>query len=186
MATWFTADTHFGHANILKLCNRPFESAQEMDEVMIANWNAVVARNDQVFHLGDFAYRADHRYARKVFSRLNGQKFLIVGNHDDDHTKTLGWSDVSQIREHKVDGQRIVMCHYAMRSWNALHRGSVHLYGHSHATLPGTYHSQDVGVDDWGFAPVSWPDIKARMATRPRPEQPQEIDEAATPGGLTV
>jgi calcineurin-like phosphoesterase family protein len=184
--TWFTADTHFGHANIIKLCDRPFTDVAEMDEVMIENWNAAVGKNDQVFHLGDFAYRADPRHARKVFDKLHGQKFLIWGNHDDARTRELKWSDVSQIREVAVDGQRLVLCHYAMRSWNALHRNSMQLYGHSHGKLPGTYHSQDVGVDDWGFAPVSWPDIKARLDARPRPEQPQEIDEAAQPGGLTV
>ena len=184
--TWFTADTHFGHQNILKICKRPFDTIEEMDRTLIANWNSVVGKNDQVFHLGDFAYRADQRLMRRVFSQLNGQKFLIEGNHDNEHTRQLKWSDVSQIRETSVDGQRIVMCHYALRSWAGLHHGAVHLYGHSHGSLTGTYHSEDVGVDVYGFTPVSWPTIKARMDARPRPEQPADIEETVTPGGLTV
>src|SRR6218665_2406214 len=76
---WFTADTHFGHARIIDICRRPFGSVDEMDRAMVANWNAVVGKNDQVFHLGDFAYRADQRLMRRVFSQLNGQKFLIEG-----------------------------------------------------------------------------------------------------------
>jgi len=184
--TWFTADTHFGHQNILKICKRPFDTIEEMDRTLIANWNSVVGKNDQVFHLGDFAYRADQRLMRRVFSQLNGQKFLIEGNHDTEHTRQLKWSDVSQIRETSVGGQRIVMCHYALRSWAGLHHGAVHLYGHSHGSLPGTYHSEDVGVDVYGFTPVSWPTIKARMNARPRPEQPTDIEEVVSPGGLTV
>lgn len=186
MKTWFTADTHFGHARIIDICGRPFANVEEMDRCMIENWNATVGKTDQVFHLGDFAYRADQRLMRRVFSQLNGQKFLIEGNHDNAHTRALPWSDVSQIRETSVDGTRIVMCHYSMRSWAGLHRGAVCLYGHSHGSLPGTYHSEDVGVDCYGFTPVSWPTIKARLDSRPRPEKPGDIEETATPGGLTV
>lgn len=58
MKVWFTADTHFGHRNILKHCDRPFGSVKEMDEALIAMWNAVVGLNDDVWHLGDFAYRS--------------------------------------------------------------------------------------------------------------------------------
>jgi calcineurin-like phosphoesterase family protein len=54
---YFTADQHFGHAGIIGLCKRPFRSVEEMDEAMIANWNAVVGPDDEVWHLGDFAYR---------------------------------------------------------------------------------------------------------------------------------
>lgn len=184
--TWFTADAHFGHARIIDICKRPFQSVDEMDRVLIDNWNSVVGRNDQVFFLGDFAHRADPRAVRRIFGQLAGQKFLIEGNHDTQQTKELKWSDRSQIRETSVDGQRIVMCHYALRSWAGLHRGAVHLYGHSHGSLPGTYHSEDVGVDCWGFTPVDWPTIKARLDARSRPEQPAEIEETVTPGGLTV
>ena len=61
MRTFFTADHHFGHANIIRHCNHPFANAAEMDEVMIANWNAVVRKDDRVIHVGDFAYKGDSR-----------------------------------------------------------------------------------------------------------------------------
>jgi calcineurin-like phosphoesterase family protein len=78
---WFTSDTHFGHARIIELCNRPFSSVDEMNEAIIDNWNAVVNPGDIVFHMGDVAMGtiAD---SLPLVSRLNGRKRLIIGNHD--------------------------------------------------------------------------------------------------------
>ncbi len=50
---YFTADTHFGHCNVIRFCDRPFASAEEMDEAMIQNWNERVTGNDTVYILGD-------------------------------------------------------------------------------------------------------------------------------------
>ena len=81
MAVFFTSDTHFGHAAVIRSCERPFASAQEMDEALIARWNAVVAPGDAVYHLGDFCYRSD-REAPYYLDRLHGKIHLIEGNHD--------------------------------------------------------------------------------------------------------
>lgn len=43
---YYTADLHLGHANIMKLSGRPFESVEEMNEALVNNWNAVVSKND--------------------------------------------------------------------------------------------------------------------------------------------
>ena len=77
---WLISDTHFGHANIIRHCNRPFESVEEMNEVMIARWNAVVRPQDHIYHLGDVA--GPHVYDQ-IMPRLAGHKRLILGNHDD-------------------------------------------------------------------------------------------------------
>ena len=52
---WFTADTHIGHRNIIKYCQRPFSDVEDMNKTLISNWNKVVGINDYVFHLGDFS-----------------------------------------------------------------------------------------------------------------------------------
>ena len=137
---FFTADTHFGHANIIGYCARPFASVEEMDEAMIANWNAVVGADDVVWHLGDFALRADAKHVGAVFRRLNGVKHLVLGNHDKQATRDLPWANRGgvQIADKTYDGQRAIMCHYGLRVWPGMQRGAISLYGHSHGRLPGS------------------------------------------------
>lgn len=164
---WFTSDTHFGHANIIRHCQRPFSSAPEMDEALITNWNAVVQPEDIVWHLGDFAFRSA-RAPQDYLSRLNGTKHLVWGNHDTQDCKSApGWSSSQAYAEVSVDGQRSVLFHYAMRVWNKAHHGAIHLFGHSHGGMPGNSQSCDVGVDAWGFRPVQLTDIVARLRTLP-------------------
>lgn len=147
--TFFTADTHFGHANIIKHCGRPFASVEEMDAVLVANWNAVVSCSDDIWHLGDFAYKVDAERVAKLFRKLNGRKHLIIGNHDGRATLQLPWSSEPKDRRAvRVPGEELpVICdHYAMRTWPKSHYGAVRLYGHSHGALPGVGRSVDVGV----------------------------------------
>lgn len=160
---YFTSDTHFGHENIIRFCKRPFVDAQQMDEVMIANWNAVVSEKDEVYHLGDFSFRSA-KAAPTILDRLKGRIHLIHGNHDSNQIKKLPRFLTSQpYAEIKVDGENVVLCHYALRTWNKAHYGAYHLYGHSHGGLPGIGRSLDVGVDVWGFRPVTLAEIKERL-----------------------
>lgn len=78
---WFTSDHHWGHKNIIDFCNRPFSSVEEMDEVMIQNWNANVAPEDEVFYLGD-GWMGSTDETFPYISRLNGTIVLLPGNHD--------------------------------------------------------------------------------------------------------
>lgn len=81
MARFFTSDTHFGHQRIIELCNRPFDSVEEMNEVMIQRWNSVVKPTDTVIHLGDVAL-GKIAESLPLVGRLNGRKALVPGNHD--------------------------------------------------------------------------------------------------------
>ena len=165
MNTFFTADTHFGHGNIIKYCNRPFKNSFEMDEMIIENWNNKIQKHDNVYHLGDFAFREPETIL-KYIDRLNGNIFLIKGNHDrinGDIKNKFVW--VRDLAEIKVNDQNITLCHYAMKVWNKSHHGSWHLYGHSHGTLPDDLYSRsyDVGMDANNFTPLSFEEIKKIM-----------------------
>jgi calcineurin-like phosphoesterase family protein len=163
--TWFTSDTHFGHALTTRL--RGFETSQEQDDTLIASWNAVVRPGDEVWHLGDFGHRASGEHLRHVFQKLNGNKHLIRGNHDSHRALGLSWASVHDLHQIAVDGQRIVLCHYGLRSWPASHRGAIMLFGHSHGRLPGYSNTMDVGVDAVGFAPIDINQVRARLAELP-------------------
>lgn len=152
------------------------ESTNRMDEALIANWNRVVAPRDIVYHLGDIFLYRDVKTARLIKERLNGAIRLINGNHDkaaNQMRDAFDWVKdyyEAKIPDEDANGgyQRIVMMHYAMRTWNGSHRCSWHLYGHSHHTLPDLSDSKsfDVGVDGWGFTPLSYSQVKEIMAKK--------------------
>jgi len=164
MTTWFTADLHFSHANIIKYANRPFSSVEEMDRILIDNFNNKVSQEDTTYIVGDFCF-SDVTRGQNYLNRLNGVKYLIEGNHDKTAVKLEGWAGISKLAEIRVDGQSITLCHYAMRVWNKSHFGAWHLYGHSHGSLPDDKNSLsfDVGVDCHNYAPINMRDIRSIM-----------------------
>lgn len=82
MRRWVIADLHFGHANVIQYCDRPYRDVDHMTEELIKNWNNVVAKDDIVYVLGDFTLSRHKEYIAELCSRLNGNKVLIMGNHD--------------------------------------------------------------------------------------------------------
>lgn len=160
-SVFFTSDTHFGHTNIIKYCNRPFATVQEMDDVIIERWNQVVKPGDRVYHLGDFSWGDPYKYLAK----LNGQKYFVIGNHDKikEHEACRQWVWIKDYYELKIGDQTIVLHHYAHRVWNKMHHKSWHLYGHSHGTLPPHGLSFDVGTDCWNFTPISFEQISEKI-----------------------
>ncbi len=142
-----------------------------MNAVLIKNWNRVVTPQDTVYHLGDFAF-AEPNVANNIGWQLNGTKFLIPGNHDkrkitDALTSFEGilptlFEFTTSVEDEKI---HFVLCHFALRVWNKSHHGAIHLYGHSHGTLPEDANSLscDVGVDSWDFTPVSINQILTKM-----------------------
>lgn len=178
MNTYFTADTHFYHNNVIKYCNRPFSSVEEMNESLIHNWNSVVSNTDIVYHLGDFGF-AKPEYLINIFRRLNGrEKHLILGNHDKVlKNKTDIFDTISPLKkiyiqdlslETKKKRQGIVLCHYAMKVWDRKNYGYWQLYGHSHGTLQDDPFSLsiDVGVDCHNYMPISYEEIKKIMSRK--------------------
>lgn len=155
MKTFFTADTHFNHTNIVKYCNRPFNSVDEMNETILTNWNNVVSNEDRVYVLGDFALRKDFDVTKLIFENLNNKEiYLIKGNHDNDLVLNLPWTDVYDTKEIQIGKQKLWLSHYAHRVWPDSFKGSIHLYGHSHGTLAPIKNSFDCGVDVFNFTPI--------------------------------
>jgi calcineurin-like phosphoesterase family protein len=164
MTIFFTADTHFGHANIIKYCARPFENAEEMDEEMILRWNNHVKVDDTVYHLGDFCWGEPSHYVH----RLNGKITFLRGSHDknmDAYALRDRLLTIQPLQDEFGNPRSIILCHYAMRSWPNSHYASWHLYGHHHGKLPPYGLSFDVGVDCWDFAPVSLGQVEEKMKT---------------------
>ena len=138
---FYISDTHFGHYNIIKHCNRPFSSVEEMDKAIIANWNKVVTEKDTVYILGDVAFSKGTNPANYL-QQLKGRKIIILGNHDYDIAnnrkkyanlvyKICDYLEISEMVNNKPC--KIVMSHYPMAEWNGFFRGAIHLYGHVHA-----------------------------------------------------
>lgn len=166
---WVTSDTHFNHANIIKYCNRPFSSVQEMNEALINNWNNVVSEGDTVYHLGDFAL-GDKSLIPNFLSRLNGYIYLIMGNHDNwdimnnlwRHPRfiSLTWEQVI-----KVGKKTIIMNHFPFGSLPdpLSNNPIIQLHGHVHSTPDNPWlhfdNQYDVGVDNNNFTPVNLYDL---------------------------
>jgi len=164
LSIFFTSDTHFNHANIIRFCNRPFSDVLQMNETIIENWNKVVKPEDKVYHLGDFGF-GEVGY---IIDRLNGKITLIRGSHEKSaFLYKSKFELIVPLLEFEIDNNTIVLCHYAMRVWRKSHYNSWHLYGHSHGMLKGQGKSFDVGVDCWNFQPISYEKVESVMKGLP-------------------
>ena len=171
-----SVNSHFNHEKVIEYSSRPFASNEAMTEALVENWNTVVARGDTVFHLGDFALSYGKKHEDMIdtlIGRLKGNKWLIIGNHDrDEVTKNPRWSKVVHYHEIKVDRgglhkQRVVMCHYPLRTWNQINRCSWMLHGHSHGNLTDIGgKTMDVGVDCHDYKLISLDDVEKFMEQR--------------------
>ena len=165
---YFTADTHFGHENVIRFCGRPFSCAAEMDEALIENWNSRVKSNDTVYILGDMFFRSVN--FEEILKRLKGKKRLIVGNHDG---SWMTKADISRYFEsvdkflETTDGQHaITLCHYPMVTWKHAQR-SYMIHGHIHNDTRADYWSLlvdrdnvlNAGTDINGFMPVPFDEL---------------------------
>jgi calcineurin-like phosphoesterase family protein len=152
MTTFFSGCSHFQHQNIIKLANRPFNSVEEMDEILVENWNKTVGKNDIAYHLGDFAYR-NVTNNNDILKRLNGRITLLQGNHDP----TLWGHKYYEFKENK---RLFVLCHYPFEEWNGYYRGAVHIHCHTHKPeLISAERRFNVTVEATGYKPISLDEI---------------------------
>lgn len=162
---FFTSDTHFRHAAIIKHCNRPFSSIEEHDATLIFNWNKRISDNDDVYFLGDFGF-GNRTQLMQIRKQLRGRIHFIMGNHDKkiitgDFAKSFIW--VKDYYELKVKQHLpIVLFHFPLASWNHSHHGSLCCHGHCHGNINNNngYLRFDVGVDTNNFEPVSYEEVR--------------------------
>jgi calcineurin-like phosphoesterase family protein len=185
---YFTSDTHFAHRNICRGTTswkelepgsnyqntRDFNTLEEMNYILIKGINDYVAPDDELWHLGDWSF-GGFANIRKFREQLVCQNIhLIYGNHDHyiernkDNIQDI-FKSVQHYKELVIDGQMIVLSHYSMRVWNKSHKGSIHLYGHSHGSILDYGKSMDVGVDavfkfTKEYRPLSWKEIEKIMS----------------------
>ena len=132
--TWIISDTHFGHKNIVKYCNRPMHH----NSLMIAQWHKRVAPEDVVLHFGDLAvwYGPEKDEWLEKAAELPGKKYMLRGNHDllkDKMFAKYGFTIIPEFiqeMEYKRNLKRVLFSHYPdvdrIGSWD------VNIHGHIH------------------------------------------------------
>lgn len=106
MSLYLLSDTHFEHSNIIKYCDRPFDSCSKMNKAMVNNWNSKVSYNDDVLFCGDLAMSGVDT-VRNLSRKLNGNMTLLVGNHDDFSREQVPFTVLkSTYFSHEYDGKK--------------------------------------------------------------------------------
>ena len=178
MSNFYISDTHFGHFNIIKHCNRPFKTVEQMDNTIIQNWNKVVSDKDTVYILGDLAFSKRTKEPAEYLQQLKGRKIIIVGNHDYDISKNrskylknnlfAGIYDYLEISDSLgKEMKKVILSHYPMVEWNGFFRGSIHLYGHIHNNIQNNAYkimknidnAYNVGADILDFTPKTLSEV---------------------------
>ena len=185
---YFTSDLHLGHKSAIEFSHRPFADVDEMNTALIANINDTVGIKDELWILGDFAYKVGREEVRNYRKQIKCKHVhLINGNHDRDYSRDDIFSSVQDYKELKTEYGKFILFHYPIMEWNAAHHGTVHLHGHIHST--GEYNANnhnrkyadrfewghgscdpdmtlriyDVGVDANQYRPISLESIAAYL-----------------------
>lgn len=164
---WFISDTHFFHENIIRFCNRPFASADEMNAAIVKNWNAVVAPQDFVYHLGDVFIKGTEKARAELVHALNGRKRLIVGNHDDTLFK----------QPHVVSAFEKIMYWHGFKEENftathvpheirRIRDGEFNVHGHIHQNIEENLAYINVCVEQINYTPMHMDAIRNIIKSR--------------------
>ena len=179
---FFTSDTHFNHNNIITYCSRPFDSVEQMNETLIANWNNTVPIDGTVFHCGDFALGGSEAW-NKILPRLNGKIYLILGNHDIKNFRqgyAGRFEEVSEQMTIDVGKKRIILTHFPLLCYHGTwgtEQNCWNVHGHIHIckdkaanngkdfermklVFPTQY---DAGVDLNNYTPISFDELRNRI-----------------------
>ena len=168
----YPADLHLSHEAIIRYCNRPFETVEEMNETIVRNWNAVVRKPDDVYIIGDVLFKLKES-STLYLDRLKQIKHLIIGNHDRQNLKKERFAQqFASIDEYLViadQKRKVMMFHYPIIEWEGFFNGAYHIYGHIHnsnnfanqvmSRLPNAFNA---GVDVNDFTPQTLSQLIAK------------------------
>lgn len=156
------SDTHFGHENIIKYCDRPFSNVDEMNHALVENWNKTVKDDDIVYHLGDVYFKNHH-----MLKALKGRKRLILGNHDngkDQHLfnvfqKIMVWRmfpEFGLLLTHVPVHESTLERHDGKHYYSNL----VNVHGHIHNKQSPTKFHRNVSVEMINYTPISIEELR--------------------------
>lgn len=163
---WFTADLHLMHENVLKYTNRNFSSIKEHDDYIINSINERVGKKDELYILGDVSVTNKKR-TENLLHKINGNKYLILGNHDGSIKNSTLFESIDQIKVFSFKSPSynvsIFLCHYPLVTWSGKPNGRMHLHGHTHGRFDNTINglSFDIGLDSpWtNFRPLNLEEV---------------------------
>ncbi len=165
---FFTADTHFGHANIIRMCERPYFDIEEMNEAFIDAWNDRVSGGDTVYIIGDMFFRCAD--PEPILQRLKGKKRLVLGNHDGSWMGKVDlpryFSSVDTMLEISDGKHGLTLCHYPLLTWKHAKR-SYMIHGHINNDTSADYwpllcrreRVLNAGVDINEYQPVPFDEL---------------------------
>ena len=158
MKIFVISDTHFYHKNIIRYCNRPFESIEEMNAALIKNWNKTVSNDDIVIFCGDFCFcrtAEKKEVTTAITNQLNGHKIIVKGNHDFKQLKytDCGW-DAEFYQEWAING--LNFRHRPDNIQSDAEKWDIIFYGHVHDKVIGNapVNTINVCVDVNDFRPL--------------------------------
>ena len=163
---FFTSDTHFFHTNIIKYCSRPFKDVDEMNAELISRWNAVVGKDDIVWHLGDFAF-GNKNHVSEILPKLNGNINLVMGNHDLRNKQAFYLhAGFKHVYDRPVIWHNFFILSHEPLQWVSNDGVYANVFGHVHDSniyRTFTARSACVCVERFNYAPVLWEDIASSM-----------------------
>lgn len=182
--TFVTSDQHFCHHNIIKYCNRPFQTYWEMDNEIVRRHNIRVSPDDRLIIVGDFGLCSNRTIKRHtdILGRLNGSpKILVLGNHDGSKKRMLeiGFDEVHKSLQL---GDVFFVHNPADLQKQRYIDGLVLITGHRHNDAPKFYTKYgykiiNISVDVWDFYPVGLEELRSSYRSE---EFPKHVDTPST------
>lgn len=163
--TWVTSDQHFFHNNIIKYADRPYSNVDEMNETIIKNWNSVIFKHNIVWILGDFCFGGNQNKLISLTQKLNGRKFLILGNHDRGRAEQF-WIKCGFEFSSKypiLQDNRFILSH---RPISTVVKPFFNIHGHLHKNSKDDARYYNASVDVTDFYPVNLNLVKSELLSR--------------------